>query len=198
MGLDYITDEERQTLEEIKEKRAKCNDRIKAFRARQRLLALMMRRLKAGNNILGLADKDSICGYDSRLAMNEAQFAHYVETTEGKTALETMSLGPRTAETMEIGHSIPHPKEAPPADADIQDELKNMCLTRVSLKSGSRKKCRHDDWINIHNEDYALNISNLKEELAALDQKEKDIIEDAETREATKEYDAHNTVEVLF
>ncbi|KAH8811423.1 hypothetical protein F5884DRAFT_670294 [Xylogone sp. PMI_703] len=198
IGLDYLTDEEKQILEELKVSREKCNKRIEAFRNQQRLLGMMIRRYRVANKILNIPDKESVCGYDPRLAMNEAQFARYFQSNECKTAFETKLLGPRTPETMNIGLARLYPREGVPTEAEVQDELKSMCLTRISLKAGSRKKCRHDDWVNIHNEDYALNISNVKEELAAIDQKEKDIIEDAETREATKEYDAHNTVEVLF
>ena len=123
--------------------------------------------------------------------MNEAEFLKWSQTTEGRTALEGGVLGPRTLETKDIGAHVPYPGQPIPEKKDVPDSLNNMCLK-------AKKKCKHLHWQQMRNEDNLHNLKNLKEEFARLSRKEEEIIEDAETREATKDYYAHNTVTVLF
>jgi len=132
-----------------------------------------------------------LCGYDNRLAMNETEFGIWCNSKEGKTALATDTLGPRTVETKPLGAQIPYPGQIIPDAADVPDALKNICLK-------GRKKCKHLMWREIHNQDFLYNQKMLKEELAKLSKTEADIIDDAETREATKGYYSNNTTEQLF
>jgi len=138
----------------------------------------------------GVPNKD-ICGYDNRLAMNQPEFTRWASTTEGKAALSSGVLGPRTEETKSIGAHIPYPGQIIPAEPEVPDELDNICLK-------PRKKCRHNGWYETHIGDYRFNQDLLRKEAAKLVAEEHEIIDDAETREATKDYYAHNTVEQLF
>jgi COMPASS component SPP1 len=61
------------------------------------------------------------------------------------------------------------------------------------------KSCvRHKSWRLIHGQDYAAMTANLQREWERCERKKGEIIDDAETREAAREYHAHNTVEQLF
>jgi COMPASS component SPP1 len=137
-----------------------------------------------------LKDK-SICGYDSRLAMNEAEFALWLASEEGKTAFATGVLGPRTEETKMRPTRVPQVGFAFPEPPKVSDKLDNIC-TRVG------KKCKHKDWLQYHNNDYMNCRKILMDEYKKLTAQEDEIIDDAETREATKSYYAHNTVTQLF
>jgi hypothetical protein len=75
---------------------------------------------------------------------------------------------------------------------DVPDQLNNICLKSI-------KSCvRHKGWRIIHGQDYAAMSAGLSKELERLERKAGEIVEDAETREAMREYNKHNTVEVLF
>jgi COMPASS component SPP1 len=132
-----------------------------------------------------------ICGYDNRLAFNEAQFARWAKTNEGKAALETGVLGPRTDETKDIGSIIPYPGQVIPQAPTVSDALNNICLK-------NRKKCKHLTWREVHNQDYVYNQKILKDELEKLSKLETEMIDDSETREATKDYYADNITIQLF
>ncbi|RAL66020.1 hypothetical protein DID88_005681 [Monilinia fructigena] len=136
-------------------------------------------------------DAKEICGYDNRLALNESEFGIWCESEEGKGYLATGILGPRTEETKHIGETTPYPGQVIPDTGDTPDELKNLCIKPI-------KKCKHNGWRGNHAEQYAYATKTLMEELAKLSKQEASIIEDAETREATKDYNAENTVEQLF
>jgi len=189
-GLAYLTPEEERTIEDIQLKKVVIQRRMKGFQDQQKLLVMINKRAKLASQVPNLDVKD-MCGYDNRLAMNEAQFFRWQQTEEGKTAFETGGLGPRTAETKDIGGHVPYPNQVIPEAPDVPDALNNICVK-------PRKKCRHLGWREIHNEDFLYNQRNLREELQKLDKKEAQIVDEAETREATKDYDAQNTVQALF
>lgn len=137
-------------------------------------------------------EEKGLCGYDSRLSFNEEEFAHWLTTAEGKSAFETGVLGPRTEETKGIGERIYAPDQVVPRENVVIDALSGICLSKA-------KSCaRHRKWREIHGQDFVAMQSLLKRELERLGGLASEIIEDAEGREATKEYHAHNTVEVLF
>lgn len=185
-----MTPEEQQELDNIKLKKQVIESRIQGYQNQQKILIMINKRAKLAALEPNLDVKD-ICGYDNRLAMNEAQFLRWSKTEEGKAALESGILGPRTAETKDIGAQIPYPNQIIPPAPEVSDALNNICLK-------ARKKCKHFGWRDIHNEDFLFNQKNLKDELTKLTKKEEEIIDDAETREATKDYYAENTVEQLF
>jgi COMPASS component SPP1 len=140
-------------------------------------------------------DVKSICGYDNRLSFNELQFERWSKTVEGKTALETGVLGPRTAETKGINAAIPYPGQVVPKPAVVPDILNNICI------KPENPKCQHNklaSWKDIHNQDFAFNAKLLRDQLDKLTIHEAEIIDDAETREATKEYYADNVTIQLF
>jgi COMPASS component SPP1 len=190
VGLDYLTPEEEIMISDLKEKKAIIEQRIEGYQNYQKVLHMINKRSKVAAQQPNLEIKD-ICGYDGRLAMNEAEFAMWCNTNEGKTALSTDTIGPRTAETKHLGAHIPYPGQVIPDAPDVMDALKSICLK-------GRKKCKHFSWRDLHNQDFLYNQKILKDELARLSKREADIVDDAETREATKGYHSNNTTEQLF
>ncbi|KAF8864628.1 hypothetical protein BDZ45DRAFT_669394 [Acephala macrosclerotiorum] len=190
VGLDYVSAEEQAELDSIKKEKGVIQGDIEGIQNQQRLLKMVHERSIVAVNHPSLDVKD-ICGYDNRLAMNDAEFARWMKTEEGKKAFKTGVLGPRTAETKGIGAIIPYPGQATPAAADVPEALDNICLK-------GRKKCRHAGWREVHNQDFIFTQSQLRDKLKKLQEKEDEIIDDAETREATKEYYADNVTEQLF
>lgn len=142
-----------------------------------------------------LKETKPICGYDNRLAFNEAQFDRWSKTKEGKTALETGVLGPRTDETKDIDAHMLYPGQKAPEAAATPDVLNNICLIPEKSKCKHNKLCL---WKEVHSTDLQFNMKLLRDQLDKLTNQEAEIIEDAETREATKAYDAHNETIQLF
>jgi COMPASS component SPP1 len=132
------------------------------------------------------------CGYDNRLALNEYEFAYWMTTQEGRTAFETGKLGPRTEETMSLSTRQYAPEHQNTTATSASETFNSVCLTSV-------KKCtRHRNWHKVHPDDCRHMIIVLKKELEKLKMQATEIIDDAEMREASKDYYAHNTVEQLF
>ncbi|QSZ36581.1 hypothetical protein DSL72_006461 [Monilinia vaccinii-corymbosi] len=190
LGLNYLLPEEESTINKIKARRAIIEQRIEGFKTAQQLLIMINRRAKIAQEHPDV-DVKEICGYDNRLAFNEIEFGAWCESEEGKGYLATGILGPRTEETKHIGETTPYPGQVVPDSGDTPDELKNICIKPL-------KKCKHNGWRGNHAEQYAYATKTLMEELGRLSKQEASIIEDAETREATKDYNAENTVEQLF
>ena len=128
VGLDYVTpDEAWLEIEEIKKKKATIQEKIEGYKNQQRLLHMCNQRAKiAGSQ--PVSDVKEICGYDNRLAFNNAQFARWSKTEEGKTALETGVLGPRTPETKAIGAVSPFPGQVFTPPPIVPATLNNLCL----------------------------------------------------------------------
>jgi COMPASS component SPP1 len=190
VGLDYLNEDEEKQLEEIKEKKKTLEDRIKGYQNQQKLLVMINDRSKIAAKEPNLEVKD-ICGYDNRLAMNEEEFDEWFNSEEGKQAFATGKLGPRTAKTKEIGARVPYPGQVVPTPPKVSDALDNICLKQ-------KRKCRHLNWLSIHGADFVTMQQNLKDEMKKLVEAEKEIIEDAELREATKGYYAENETIQLF
>ncbi|KAH8597930.1 hypothetical protein B0O99DRAFT_540053 [Bisporella sp. PMI_857] len=190
VGLDYLTSEEQQEIEEIQMKKSTLEARIEGYTKQVELLKMINERAKKATQQPNLEIKD-LCGYDNRLAMNEAEFAFWCNTTEGKTAFETGVLGPRTEETKSIGGIVSFPGQASPDAPKVSDALDNLCLR-------PRKKCKHLNWRELHNHDFVYNRKILRDELEKLSKAEAEIIDDAETREATKDYYSNNVTVQLF
>jgi len=190
VGLDYLTADEQQEIAEIQAKKATIMSRIDNFTNQVKVLIMINERAKRALKQPNLEYKD-FCGYDNRLAMNEAEFSIWCNTPEGISALSTGEIGPRTEETKPLGAIIPHPSQVIPDAPKLPDALNNICLR-------NRKKCKHLNWRELHNHDFVYNKKILKDELDRLSKTEADIIDDAETREATKDYYSNNVTIQLF
>lgn len=185
VGLKYVTPDEQIELNKIKEKMAEIMQQIKGYDLQIEFLNMVNERMKTAAKQPNLEFKD-LCGYDNRLAMNDAEFARWCRTEEGKKAFEAKELGPRTAETMDIGAVTPYPGQVIPPVPEVPDELKNICLKKA-------KKCnKHLDWFKMLLHDFRHLQKQLQVALDKLAERETEIIEDAEIREATKDYNAHN------
>ncbi|KAI1002855.1 hypothetical protein K3495_g5346 [Podosphaera aphanis] len=179
LGLDYITAEEAERIELIHSQRTILEEKIELMQSQKRLLFMIHEhsKLVASNPKNEIKD---ICGYDNRLAMNEAQFLRWKNSVEGQTVFSTGVLGPCTEETLSIVASIKFPGEA----------LSEPASSAICLKP--RKKCKHNGWRDIHGSDYQLSINNYEEHKARLQAEEEEILEQAELREANKDYHSHN------
>lgn len=132
-----------------------------------------------------------ICGFDNRLSMNEEEFDEWFNSEEGKQAFAIGKLGPRTDETKAIGACIPYPGQVIPTPAKVSDALDNICLK-------PKRRCQHMNWLAIHGTDFVNMQQILKEQMKKLTEAQNEIIEDAELREASKAYYAHNVTIQLF
>ncbi|RDW92511.1 hypothetical protein BP5796_01905 [Coleophoma crateriformis] len=190
VGLDYLTPEEKDVMAEYTARQEKIQEEIKCIKGQLELLTMLQRRAKAA---IGhpLSPHKTPCGFDGRATFNDAQFNAWRETAEGIQAFKTESAGPRTKDSLHINRIEPLIGEETPLEPDLPAELKGMCLN-------SAKKCRHGDWYEMCRVDAGFRIKNLRDEFKKLQNRTDFIIDDAETREATKDYDAHNTVEQLF
>lgn len=189
-GLGYITPEEQSVIDDIQQKKRVIEEQIQGYRNQKKLLIMIDERSKHAVKHPAVELK-TICGYDNRLAMNEAEFKDWFESPEGQTTFTTGILGPRSAETKDLGAHIPYPGQILPEPLKIADALENICLK-------APKKCKHNAWREIHNGDFTVMINNLTAQLNRLTQREEEIIDDAETREATKDYYADNVTVRLF
>jgi COMPASS component SPP1 len=130
-----------------------------------------------------------VCGYDSRLATNKLEFALWSKSEEGKCALETGVLGPRTAETKAIGAHILLPAQSAP-EVSAVPQLADICI---------KKKCiKHRDWAATYKSDIANAHYMLTLEKKRLIVKKGDLISEAETTEAMRpEYEDNVTVQLF-
>lgn len=189
-GLNYVTLEERSVIDEIQRKKGVIEAQIQGYKNQQELLKFVNERSKIAIKQSNLEVKD-ICGYDNRLAMNEAEFKDWFESEEGKAAFAAQKLGPRIDATKAIGAHVPYPGQVIAEALEVPDALANICLK-------PRKKCKHIGWRELHNQDFGVMQMNLREQLKKLTESEEEIIDDAETREATKDYYADNVTVQVF
>ena len=190
MGLDYVNEEEAQKLSEIKRKTTLLRDRIAVFKNQHQLLIMVNNRAKIAAQQPGLEVKDP-CGFDNRLAMNEDEFDEWFNSSEGRLAFSTGILGPRTDETRHIGAHMPYPGQVVPGPAKVSEALDGICLK-------PKKKCRHNNWVQIHGTDFINSQRILMIELKKLAEAEAEIVEDAELREVMREYYRGNETVQLF
>jgi COMPASS component SPP1 len=193
VGLDYLLPEEEKMLEDIKNKKIDIQHKIEGYQNQLKLLKMVIERSKVAAQYL--KETKPICGYDNRLAFNEAQFDRWSKTNEGKTALETGVLGPRTDETKNIDAHVLFNGQTVPEPAAVPDVLNNICTILEKSKCKHNKLC---PWKEVHNTDLAFNMKLLRDQLDKLTIQEAEIVDDAETREATKDYYADNETIQLF
>ncbi|PBP20717.1 PHD transcription factor [Diplocarpon rosae] len=190
VGLSYITTEEQSVIDDIQQKKRVIEAQREGYINQRRLLLMIDERSQRAIKHPSVEIK-AICGYDNRLAMNEAEFKDWYESEEGQSAFKTGVLGPRTDDTRSLGAHVPYPGQTVAQAAQVVDALDNICFKPP-------KKCKHNTWREIHNGDFSVMIRNLTQQLNRLTEQEKEIIDDAETREATKNYYADNVTVQLF
>lgn len=140
---------------------------------------------------LGKDSKSAICGYDARLAFNPDQFTEWYNSAEGKEAFKTGTLGLRTAETQSISQQVPLPDSAPLVNGIHPDFVKDMCLQPA-------RKCKHLGWREMHNQEFTDSQKGYEIKIGNVDLDMVQLIEDAETREATKAFYAENRVKLAY
>jgi COMPASS component SPP1 len=151
---------------------------------------MILARAEKAAEHLELKSVKELCGYDNRLVFNQFEFAKWSKTEEGKRALESGVLGPRTAETKSIGAHVLMPGQVAPDTSDVPDALNNIC---------TRKKClKHHGWITLHKDEFSYSYNLLIHERKKLSDKQKEIIDNAELTEAMKsEYSDNITIQLF-
>ncbi|KAI6249181.1 hypothetical protein HI914_02929 [Erysiphe necator] len=200
--LELLTSEEAGRIEWIHAQKTILKNKAELVRAQKELLIMIHEYCKSISSHPKLEVKD-FCGYDNRLSMNEAQFLRWKNTEEGIMAFKTGKIRPQIPKTEPISTPCAYPDNVQMSNQLFElpnmttnkstsgsttmaiDELQGLCLK-------PRKKCKHNGWRDIHCGDYQLMISNYEEDMARLQSEEEEIIKEAELREATKDYYAHN------
>jgi COMPASS component SPP1 len=186
-GLDYLTEEEEKQLQDISTRQEIIEIELAGYKNQEKLRTMVLGRAEKAAAYLELKSVKELCGYDNRLAVNQAQFAKWSKTEEGKRALDSGVLGPRTAETTSIGGHVLMPGQVAP-DSTLPDEINNIC---------TKKKCaKHSGWAAVHKDDISYSYSLLVQENKRLTNKRNQIIENAELTEAMKdEYSDNVTIQ---
>jgi COMPASS component SPP1 len=161
---------------------------LAGYKNKEKLRMMVLARAEKAAAHLEVKVKD-ICGYDSRLAMNQLEFAQWSKTEEGKRVLSTGVLGPRTSDTKTIGARVRLPGQVA-AEVSEDPELCDICL---------KKKCiKHRDWSATCKADSAYAYNLLVQEKKKLCEKREEIISEAETTEAMRPEYADNITIQLF
>ena len=187
-GLDFLIDEDVEILHKINVRRSAIDEELLGYKNKEKLRAMVVARAEKAAAHLQVKTKD-VCGYDSRLAVNQLEFALWSKSEEGKLALETGILGPRTAEMRSFGAHILLPGQVPP-ETSADSELKDICI---------KKKCiKHKDWAATYKSDIANAHYFLTLEKKKLILKKQDLISEAETMEAMRsEYEDNTTIQLF-
>ncbi|THV82413.1 hypothetical protein D6D29_04662 [Aureobasidium pullulans] len=111
----------------------------------------------------GVKPKD-LCGYDSRLAWTEDEFAVWQDSPAGKEVLRTKTLPPLSTED---------------GDGDVNMSNGGVEIEPVCTK---RKCAKHFDWSKLATEDTRFEIQQNSEVMKGLEKEEKEIIERARLR----------------
>jgi COMPASS component SPP1 len=176
-------------LEKILTRQDEIDLEIVGYKNKEKLRSMVVARAEKAAKHLKVKVKD-ICGYDSRLALNQVEFADWCKAEEGKLALKTGILGPRTAETRGIGAQVLMNGQVDADVSGISPELQDMCL---------KEKCkRHKDWATVHRDDSAFAYNLLSREKDKLAAKKNEIISEAETTEAMRPEYEDNITTVCF
>lgn len=175
-------------LEKILTRQDEIDLEVVIYKNKEKLRGMVVARAETAAKHLGVKVKE-ICGYDGRLALNQIEFVEWSKTEEGKRALKTGVLGPRTAETKGIGAQVPMDSQD---DAEVSGvpELKGICL---------KKKClKHKEWATSYRDDAAFAYNLLSMEKKKLAAKKDGIIGEAETTEAMRPEYADNVTIQCF
>ena len=190
-GLDHLTAEEETQLLEWKARRTQIDIDLHRYKDQEKLRVMVVARAeKAAEHLLKSKSVKKICGYDNRLAMNQAQFEKWRKSEEGECALRSGSLGPATGETQNSRGDIFMSPQGVLDPSDVLYILNNICL---------EKKCnQHLHWASFHKEEFRYQINLLVREKNKLGEKINELIEDAETREAMQpEYSDNITIQLF-
>ncbi len=191
VGLDYLNTEEKGQLENIKKKQTVIEARIKIYRQQYILLRKVLERQVIAAQQPGLDLKDA-CLYDNRLSLNEVEFREWAETEEGKNALAPgVPLGPQTAATRQVLGKRPYASQSIPDSPILPAAVQDLCLR-------PKKRCKHFNWLKIHNDEFLSTQKRLQDQSEALSTQVNEIIDGAETRETMGPYYKDNTVTLLF
>lgn len=189
-GLDHLTAEEETLLLEWKARQTQIDVDLYRYKDQEKLRVMIVARAeKAAEHLLKSKSIKKICGYDSRLAMNQAEFEKWRTSEEGDRALRNGRLGPATGETRITRGEVLSTHDVLEA-SDVLCILDNICL---------EKKCnQHLHWASFHKEEFRYQINLLVREKNKLAEKINELIEDAETREAMEpEYSDNVTIQLF-
>ncbi|KAF2101241.1 hypothetical protein NA57DRAFT_35669 [Rhizodiscina lignyota] len=154
-----LTPSENLRIQAISNEKDKLTLRRALLRDREQFTKLVVDQATKYAEKEGLKPKD-VCGYDSRLAWSEPEFAKWRDSRQGKAALKAQSLDATTTDGE--------------AEANGDIGKGNFC---------ARKRCeQHKQWAKISSMDVRAELSDLQADRAKLEEEEKEIRQRANLR----------------
>lgn len=168
------TSEEKISLLDIDAKRVSLRHRREALEARERFLGLVKARAKSMLEERKKNDnnKDSICGYDTRLSWSDDEFDAWRSSSEGQQAMENGTLGLASTST----------------DADGDEAMNDAPEEAVGQGVCQKKRCaRHQNWYRTQQQGIAAEKDECRQEMRKLEFEEKGVGERAMLRYLERE-----------
>lgn len=163
---EHLDESQIQRLREIQTKKEELRGRHTLLKDQAKMLNLVRQAGVRAAESKGIKPKD-VCGYDTLVSLNEADFADWRSSAEGQAALKTGVLEAKT-------------------DANGDTEMKvEEGVSASKLTSGPclKKKCaRHAEWSKLAQETNRSETMENSETMRALEREERDIRERAELK----------------
>ena len=161
-----FTSHESIRLSEISEQKSRLRE--SRMRLNQRGDFLRLARDRA-TRLKEREGKNTICGYDSRLAWDDVTFAEWFASADGKSAVERSTL-------------------SPPPDAPADEDAMDVDGAPSQYKVCERKNCgRHTGWWKLALHDNRHDAQLVREEMEAVMKEEQEIRTAAEARKGSLE-----------
>ncbi|TKX18830.1 hypothetical protein C1H76_9091 [Elsinoe australis] len=178
----FLDDAETKRIAEINATKDELRTRHALLKDQAKFVTMLRHNSARIAEAKGIKPKD-ICGYDDRVRMDEAVFAEWRDSEEGKTALKSGNLPVDTKAEDEDGDTN---MDAGGRKGSVAQEV---CL---------RKRCqKHLDWSKLALETNRSEMSENSERMRGLERDERDIKERAGLRaRQVKAGDVGGTVEV--
>ncbi|PGH30840.1 compass component spp1 [[Emmonsia] crescens] len=168
-----FTANERQHIDNLRNKRTELRNQLEMLRARDTFLTLIRQRAKTILEHLRQVDPKSgastwkdICGYDSRLSWSDDEFNEWRLSEVGKEALRSGVL-----EAADSGPYGGGDVEMQDADGDCK------AVDRIARGVCLKKRCeRHRQWVKVQQQDMQHEERVAREELEKCEKDAKDVI----------------------
>ncbi|KAK2809855.1 hypothetical protein FQN50_003496 [Emmonsiellopsis sp. PD_5] len=188
-GIDFdleahkiqFTVNERQHIQNLRNKRTELCSQLDMLRDRDTFLTLVRQRAKTILELLRQADTKSsastwkdICGFDSRLSWSDDEFNEWRLSDAGKEALRSGVLegvAPPTAAT-----AVDQASDTEMQDAH-EDEGGDKVIDKIARGVCIKKRCeRHKQWVKVQQQDIQNEERVAREELGKCEKDAKDVM----------------------
>ena len=182
------TEEETAELEHISRKKEKLLARRAMLNTRDRFVAMVEARHKSVLAQLKESDKSikDICGYDTRLTWSDDEFSQWLDSAEGKKALESNTLDPPSHITPSAAPDTQHPPHQPNGtDTETKDVGGGEHEDEDEIGKGvcKKKRCeRHRAWLKNQMQDNAFEKDLCRLGLKRLESDERAVRDQAKVR----------------